>query len=313
MLKDYRAMNSVKTIIQSLLASAVDLTQPQQKFLMTLFSTLLISCGRANFTNLGRYSQLSERTYRRQYQRSFNFMKFNQQLIEGAIEPESSVILAVDCSFIPKSGKQTYGIDYFYNGSASRAEKGLEVSAMAQSKALPVVLRRSARMRCVDVNQKTAYNLSVQQTPANSSSSEKTEQPETTRIDHYLDQLEATVSDLPSSLRYVVSDGFYSKVKWVNGVIDLKLEAIGKLRRDANLRYLNQEKYPGRGRPRKYAGKVDLTDYTNSNFNLVTQLSNNIDLYTAVVWSISLKRQIRIVYLLNNSAASHSYAVLFLH
>ena len=166
-------------------------------------------------------------------------------------------------------------------------------------------------MRCVDVNQKTAYNLSVQQTPANSSSSEKTEQPETTRIDHYLDQLEATVSYLPSSLRYVVSDGFYSKVKWVNGVIDLKLEAIGKLRRDANLRYLNQEKYPGRGRPRKYAGKVDLTDYTNSNFNLVTQLSNNIDLYTAVVWSISLKRQIRIVYLLNNSAASHSYAVLF--
>ena len=136
-------------------------------------------------------------------------MKFNQQLIEGAIEPESSVILAVDCSFIPKSGKQTYGIDYFYNGSASRAEKGLEVSAMA----------------VVYVNQKTAYNLSVQQTPANSSSSEKTEQPETTRIDHYLDQLEATVSYLPSSLRYVVSDGFYSKVKWVNGVIDLKLEA----------------------------------------------------------------------------------------
>ena len=42
-LKDYRAMNSVETIIQSLLASAVDLIQPQQKFLMTSFSTLLIS------------------------------------------------------------------------------------------------------------------------------------------------------------------------------------------------------------------------------------------------------------------------------
>ncbi len=61
-----------------------------------------ISYGRANFTNLGRYSQLSERTYRRQYQRSFNFMKFNQQLIKRAIEPESPVILAVDCSFIPQ-------------------------------------------------------------------------------------------------------------------------------------------------------------------------------------------------------------------
>lgn len=35
-----------------------------------------------------------------------------------------------------------------------------------------------------------------------------------------------------------------------------------------------------------------------------------MDLYTAVVWSVSLKRQIRIVYLLNNSASS-SYGVLF--
>jgi len=98
------------------------------------------------------------------------------------------------------------------------------------------------------------------------------------------------------------------KIKWVEGVTNLKLEAIGKLRRDANLRYPNQEEYPGRGRPRKYGKKVDLTDY--SSFQLVTQLSNGITLYTTVVWSINLKRQIRVVYLLNNSASS-SYAVLF--
>ena len=138
-LKDYRAMDSVKTIIQSLMTSLGDLKQPQQKFILTLFSTLLMSCGRATFTNLGRYSELSERTYRRQYQRSFNFIKFNQQLIEKAIEPKAEVILAVDCSFIPKSGKQTYGIDYFYNGSAARAEKGLEISAMARKRSFPVV------------------------------------------------------------------------------------------------------------------------------------------------------------------------------
>lgn len=293
MLKDYRAMDSVKTIIQSLLACCENLRQPQQKFLVTLFSTLVISCGRATFTNLSRYSHLSERTYRRQYQRSFNFIKFNQQLIEGAIKPESEVILAVDCSFIAKSGHKTYGLDYFYNSSISKAEKGLEISAMA----------------VVDVQQKTGYSLSVQQTPANSSSSDQTEQPETTRINHYLTQLEATVPYLPSSLRYVVTDGFYSKVKWVNGVKDLKLEVIGKLRRDANLRYLYQDEYSGRGRPRKYAGKVDLSDY--SNFQLVTQISHSLALYTAVVWSISLKRSIRICYLLNNSGSSVSYAVLF--
>ena len=284
-------MDSVKTIIQSLLISMGNLTHPQKKFILTLFSTLLVSCGRANFINLSRYSQINERTYRRQYQRSFNFIQFNQKLIEQAIEPESEVILAVDCSFIPKSGKQTYGLDRFYNGSASRAEKGLEISAMA----------------VVDVGKKHCYNLSVQQTPPKTPSLEKGVQPETTRINHYLAQLEATVSYLPNSVRYVVSDGFYSKIKWVEGVTNLKLEAIGKLRRDANLRHPNREKYSGRGRPRKYGKKVDLTDH--SSLKLVTQLPNGITLYTAVVWSINLKRQIRIVYLLNKT--SSSYAVLF--
>lgn len=292
-MKNYRAMDSVRTIIQSLLNSVENLTRPQEKFILTLFSTLLVSCGRATFTNLGRYSHLSERTYRRQYQHSFNFIKFNQQLIEQAIKPEAEMILAVDCSFIPKSGHKTYGLDYFYNGSASKAEKGLEISAMA----------------VVDVRQKTAYSLSVQQTPANSSFSNQSGQPQTTRIDYYLTQLQATVPYLPSSLRYVVSDGFYSKVKWVEGVTDLKLDAIGKLRRDANLRYLYQDEYSGRGRPRKYQGKVELNDYRN--FKLAAQISDDVALYTAVVWSISLKRQIRICYLLNSAGFDSSYAVLF--
>jgi hypothetical protein len=46
-LKDYLDMDSVRTIIQSLSTSVGDLTKPQQKFLLTLFSVLLISCGRA--------------------------------------------------------------------------------------------------------------------------------------------------------------------------------------------------------------------------------------------------------------------------
>ena len=248
---------------------------------------------------MSRYSQLSEPTYRRQYQRSFNFIKFNGELIEQAIQPESQTILAVDCSFIPKSRKQTYGLDYCYNGSAATTEKGLEISAMA----------------VVDVTNNISYNLSVQQTPAieaitTTSNQEKIEQAQITRINCYLAQLEATRPYLPTSLGYVVTDGFYSQIKWVDGVKKLKLEAIGKLRRDANLRYLYQGEYSGRGRPRKYSGKVDLTDY--SNFELVTQLADDLDLYTAVVWSISLKRPIRVCYLLKNSGSnSSSYALLF--
>jgi len=135
-------MNSIDLILHSLLS------KPQQKFLLTLFSTIFIVCGKVNFTNLSRYSQISERTYRRQFERSFNFIKSNASLIGQAIPATARQVIAIDCSFIPKSGKATYGVEYFYNGTAGKAEKGLEISLLA----------------IVDVDTKQGYALSVQQT-----------------------------------------------------------------------------------------------------------------------------------------------------
>jgi hypothetical protein len=230
-------------------------------------------CGKVNFTNLSRYSQISERTYRRQFERSFNFIKGNASLIGQAISATARQVIAIDCSFIPKSGKATYGIEYFYNGTAGRAEKGLEISLLA----------------IVDVDTKQGYALSVQQT-----------QPATegkTRIDYYLAQLQATHPYLPESASYVVCDGFYSKIKWVDGVIALKLEVISKLRCDADLRYVYSGVQQTRGRPRKYDGKVDLTDV--SRMTLIRELEPKLSLYSAVVWSLSLKRKVRLAFLLD--------------
>ena len=40
------------------------LSKPQLKVMTTLLITILILCGKVNFTNLSRYSPLSEKTYR---------------------------------------------------------------------------------------------------------------------------------------------------------------------------------------------------------------------------------------------------------
>ena len=114
-------MNSISDIIPKVASKA------QQRFLTILFSTIIVMCGKVNFTNLSRYSEMSERTYRRQFSSSYNFIKGNAEIIKIAILPTSRQIIATDCSFIKKSGKGTYGIEYFYNGSAGKAEKGLEI------------------------------------------------------------------------------------------------------------------------------------------------------------------------------------------
>ncbi len=98
--------------------------KPQTKFLTTLFATILIVCGRVNFTNLSRYSELSERTYRRQYQQDFEFAGLNRALVSRASRAGSAVLAVMDCSFITKSGKVTFGLDGLWNGCASRSGIG---------------------------------------------------------------------------------------------------------------------------------------------------------------------------------------------
>ena len=72
-------MNSITDIIPKAASKA------QQKFLTILISTIMVICGKVNFTNLSRYSEITERTYRRQFSRSYNFMKGNAEIIAKVI------------------------------------------------------------------------------------------------------------------------------------------------------------------------------------------------------------------------------------
>lgn len=268
-------------------------------------------CGNVNLTNMSRYSKFSEKTYRRQYSQEFCFMGLNAGLIEAAIPRCATCIGGMDCSFIPKSGKATYGLDWFYNGSASRTQKGLEISVIA----------------VIDVDAHRGYSLSVKQTPARLVSEKVKGQPqsnrvawavvepvqtmleqlpdksqspveaEPTRIDHYLKHLQDSYAYLPVGLKYWAVDGFYSKKKFVDGVVDLNLQMISKLRTDADMRYLYSGIQKPRGAKRKYDGKVDLSDL--SRLTHVRQLEPHLDLYTLVVWHISLKRKLRIACLVD--------------
>lgn len=244
---------------------------------MTLLTTIYVMCGKVNFTNLSRYSELSERTYRRHFDEPYAFMALNRETIALAISPTHFQVGAIDASFVEKSGKATYGLDYFHNGKAGRSERGLEISMIA----------------VIDVDTGIGYTLSVQQTPVIEKTSERT------RVDAYLEHLCATVEALPGAVRHLVGDGFYSKRKWVDGVMNSGLEAIGKLRHDANLRYLYHGSQKQKGARRKYDGKVFLAERSRWRAHGNVDPERDIYLYSATVWAVSLKRKIQVVYLIN--------------
>ena len=279
-------------IIESILQQMPGISQPQKKFLITLFSTILLSYGKINFTNLSRYSCLSEKTYRRHFLKTFNFPQLNHYFLEKALNPEHTVIAVIDCSFLRKSGKKTDGKAYFYNGVAGKSEQGLEISVIS----------------IVEIESRLSYSLSVQQTPSRpqikpakklpqnpkncwSKKSRKkpdsqSSEPDITRIDDYAQHLKNTRYFFPSSVRYLVADGYYYRSKFWEAVRELNLNFIGKLRVDANLRYLYTGEQKKLGAPRKYDGKVDCHDLSRLKF--VKDLKPGVSLYTLVVWSCCL-------------------------
>ena len=242
--------------------------------------------GQATFRNLSRYSTYHERSLARGYERPFDFVSLNKAAITQVVPPENQQALVIDASFIPKSGTHTYGLGRFWNSRHRRSEKDLEVSAIA----------------VLDLTDNCAYGLSVEQTPP---TSDKTAEAQGTRIDAYLEQLrDGVVGHDLTPLRYVITDGYYSKRKFLDGVLALGLHQIGNLRHDANLRYLYQgPSRPGPGRPktpdqvrgRLYDGKVGWDDLSRFEHVPSNDDATPTVLCHQVVNHVHLRRNLRIV------------------
>jgi hypothetical protein len=267
---------------------------------VTLFLTILLMRGKVNFRNLSRYSDYCEKTYARHYRRPFAFVEFNERLVTEIVPADHELLGVMDCSFIPKSGKETYGLGNFYNSSQDKATKGLELSVLG----------------VVDVTDNTGYTLSARQTPPQAEIEQLvTDQPvtaddEISRVDFYAWHLGQDIQTLLQFVTYLVVDGYYSKLKFVEAVLELGLQQIGKLRHDANLRYLYHGPQKKFGARRKYDGKVKFDDVRRLTY--VDQIEPDIHLYTAVVYNVNLKRNIQLVYLLNlKNKNKPGYALLF--
>ena len=273
------------TIVHDILKQMPGLGQPQRKFLATLFVTILVLRGRVNFRNLSRYCDYSERTIARQFREPFDWPAFHQRVLRTALDPHSELVSAHDASFIPKSGKQTFGLGHFFNGCTNRAERGLEISTPA----------------VVDVTHRCAFTLAVAQTPSGEDATQA--EPEDTRVDFYKQQLRAHRHRLPPSITYHCVDGYYAKKKYLDEVVSLELHAITKLRSDADCLFLYTGPHPKRrGARRKYAGKVDFQDLSCFEDLGTREDEPHLHLYTAVVWHKTLKRRLRLVVLLNRKA-----------
>ena len=280
-------------VLECIFDKMTEVGKCQRKFLQEIFILIFSIQGRLTFINMSRYSHLNESTIRRHYTKFFDWMKFNLLLMQqGGLVLSASVIGAMDCSYVPKAGKHTYGLDRFWSGVAGRAKQGLEVSLLA----------------LIDTLSGSTWSLYAEQTPAGFSQSEGG-QDEYTRLDAYLTHWKACLSKL-KAIQYFVADGFYAKMKVFAAFDEAGKHLITKLRADANLRYLYQGEHPQgkRGRKQKYDGKVDYSYLSRWHFIGSDQKYAHLKIYTLVLNSVRFKRNLRIVLLHNTQ--SNKYVLL---
>src|SRR5215211_9192193 len=110
-----------------------------------------------------------------------------------------------------------------------------------------------------------------------------------------------------SHLRYVITDGYDSKQKFINGVQALGRHQMGTLRSDANLRYLyHGPKRLGPGRPKTYDGKVNWDDRTR--FEPLETEDDHLVLYHQVLNHVQFQCNLRVVLVVDTK--HHRRAVL---
>lgn len=125
-------------------------SKPVKSFLSELVVVFLSMKGRYCFRNMSRWACFCEHTVSRNFAKAFDFYGFQQQFIDSFLATKK-LIAVVDCSFVTKSGKATFGLDKFFSSTAKKAVKGLELSLIGL-----VDIETRKLLACIQDRQKQA-------------------------------------------------------------------------------------------------------------------------------------------------------------
>ena len=280
-----KPLTQLRELIASALKSQTNLSKSFQTFFIETMELVLTHTGRLNFTQMARCGRSCESRFRQNFRKSFDWLSFNRSFLEST--KGHRIAIAVDPCYIAKSGKKTPGVDWFWSGCAAAMKKGLEILGMS----------------IVDADAKDSVFLKAEQTFTDKKRGRK---PRSTwgmkdpnsLTGWYLRMLQHNCRQLLSICNLIVADAYFSKESFVSGVKSLGFNLISRFRDDVNLKYVYSGPKTGkRGRPQKFVGKVDINNLDMSIFSVDYTAEGKLvyKMYTAVVWAVSLAREVRVV------------------
>ncbi len=253
----------LREMISKALSAQTNLSKTFQSFFIEAMELFLTIPNRINFLQMGRFGRSSEQRFRMNFRKKFDWISFNRTLVQEG-NPNRRAI-AIDPSYISKSGKKNPGVGYFWSGCASAVKWGFELMGLA----------------LVDADAGTGVHLVAKQT-----FTEKVRD----AVPYYLKHMD----DLLKLSNCLIADAFFSKETFVTGAKALGFNVISRLRDDVRLKYLYTGPKTGKkGHPKKFTGSVDLKSLDKSIFETITR--EGFTLHSGSVWAVSLKREVKVV------------------
>lgn len=256
-------------------------------FIETLLLYMIIP-RKINFTQLERYGTHCEQCFRQNFTKDFDWLSYNLSLSQKIFKAEDRKAIALDPSYISKSGKRTPWIGYFWSGCAGAVKRGLEVTGIG----------------LIDIDRHDCVMLRAIQSPDTVTLDNRG----ATLNDWYLKIIRDHADNLLPVSRYIVADAYFSKEPFVRGIRELGFELVSRLRDDANLMYLYQGERTGKkGRPKTFGGKIDFAHLDYTRMERININPTDGEVYTLTCYSKALKQNIRLVIWVNAKGAHKLY------
>ena len=259
---------------------------------VTFFVHTLLMCAvlprRVNFTQLQIFGKYSEKTYRQHFSKRFEWVDFNLSVSDRLFEEGSRKAIAIDPSYISKSGNHTPGIGTFWSGVAQQAKHGLEILGMG----------------LIDIDAKDCCMIKAEQTPSPKSLSDCG----LTLSQWYLSAILSHKEQFLRKTRYVVADAYFATHDFAHGIMGGEFHLVSRFRCDAALMYLHEgEQTKKKGRPRIYDGKIDFRNLDMAKMEKVDIFPDEGQFYTLIAYSKSLKAKVRLVIFQPHSGKHYLY------
>ena len=260
--------------------SAAKLTKSFEKILIEVIILYMIIPRKVNFTQMERYGSHDEQTYRNNFGKKksecIDWLKLNVSLAKRYFGEKGRRAIAIDPSFISKSGKKTPHIGRFWSGCAQAVKHGLEIMGIG----------------LIDIDANDCIMLRAHQ----SLTGKELGLRDKSMTDFYISVIKRYRRELLKLSTLIVADAYFSTSTFVNGIKKYGFSLVSRFRDNACLYYVyNGPRTGKRGRPKTKDGKIDMNKLDLTRMEKLEMKKAEGTAYTLIAYSKALKCKIRLV------------------